>query len=62
MIKVNKILKGLRNFCAHNYLQNIIYFYTTSELVTKEEKKILSRIFSELDEDNDGILNVEELI
>lgn len=27
-----------------------------------EEQKNLSKIFSELDEDNDGVLNYEELI
>jgi Ca2+-binding EF-hand superfamily protein len=30
--------------------------------MTNDEKKRLSRIFSDLDEDNDGILNFEELI
>ena len=58
----NKILKSLRNFQSHNYLQNIIYFYTTSKILEKEEKKKLSKIFSELDEDNDGILNYNELV
>ena len=61
-IKVNKILKGLRNFTSHDYLHNIIYFYTTSEIMNREEKRKLTSIFASLDEDNDGRLSYEELI
>lgn len=59
---VKKVLKGLRNFHTHNYLESLIFFYTTSSMMSQEEKREIYNVFSELDEDNDGKLSKEELI
>ncbi len=61
-LSISKALKGLRNFVSHNYLQNLIYFYTTSCILHREEKQRLSVIFAELDKDHDGRLKFDELI
>lgn len=61
-IAFNKALKGLRNFTSYTHIQNIIYFYSTSIILRKEEKQKLSVLFSELDKDHDGKLSKEELI
>ena len=61
-IAFNKALKGLRNFTSYTYIQNIIYFYSTSLILRREEKQKLSMLFSELDKDNDGKLSKQELI
>lgn len=60
-ITFNKALKGLRNFTSYTYIQNIIYFYSTSLILRKEEKQKLSMLFSELDKDHDGKLSKDEL-
>lgn len=59
---LNATLKSLRNFRSHNYLQNMIYFYTTSCILHKEEQSKLTLIFKELDRDNDGRINKSELV
>lgn len=59
---MHSTLKSLRNFNSYCYLQNLLYFYTSNILMTKEENEKLSKIFCDLDEDNDGILNFNELI
>lgn len=61
-IALSKALKGLRNFVSHNYLQNLIYFYTTSCIMHREERSRLSMIFAELDKDHDGRLKFDELV
>ena len=60
--QLQSTLKGLRNFNSYCYLQNLLYFYTSHILMTKEETQKLSKIFNELDEDNDGVLSLNELI
>ena len=55
-------LKGLRNFNSYCFLQNVLYFYTSNILMTKQETRKLTKIFQELDEDNDGMLSFNELL
>jgi calcium-dependent protein kinase len=55
-------LKGMRNFNSYCFLQNILYFYTSHILLTKQETKKLGDIFNELDEDHDGILSFNEIV
>ncbi len=61
-LDLSNAMKGLRNFVSHNYLQNLIYFYTTSCILHQEEKQKLSLIFADLDKDHDGRLTFDDLV
>ena len=60
--ELNSTLKALRNFRSHNFLQNLIYFYTTSCILHREEQRHLTLVFKELDMDNDGRISRREMV
>ena len=55
-------MQNIKNFHTENQLHKSIYYFIVNQMISKEEKTQLMKIFKELDTNKDGVLSKEELI
>lgn len=58
----NLILINLQHFQSHAKLEQAVYFYIMTQLITNKEKTELRAVFESMDKNHDGQLSKEELI
>ena len=56
-----KIFKNLQNFSANEKLQEAVIAFIVNQLVSNDEVEELTKIFKDLDQNNDGVLNRQEI-
>ena len=56
-----KVFKNLQNFSANEKLQEAAIAFIVNQLVSKDEVEELTKIFKDLDQNNDGVLNRQEI-
>jgi calcium-dependent protein kinase len=56
-----KVFNNLKSFSADEKLQEAVIAYIVNQLVSKDEVQELTKIFKDLDENNDGVLNRQEI-
>jgi calcium-dependent protein kinase len=54
-------LTNLQNFNAQSKLKQATYAFIASQLLSKNEKEQIDKIFRAMDENGDGVLSKEEI-